>query len=334
MRGQLLVSTAEGFFLVSGIVLGIVRGAKLVDTKFVDVAKTVLKRALQLYITYVLLVVIFTLIAWYVYPNSPGVKAGVMQMKDFWLMLWNTLGLQYTYGWADYLRFYAIFIFFAPVALWLLRKKLWYVVLAISFGVWHFFTPELRSMPWDMTQILQPIPWQVLFFIGLTIGFHWPDIASFVENHKRRLVRYVATPLIGVAIVLFLINVFAVFAAEFTSAEWAQSLRNMAMALRDGSFDKEELTAPRLLLFLLWFWAWFIIVTWFQKPILKYAGWLLVPFGTNSLYVYTLQSVIVFFIHIYFTSTWLLPNFIIVAGSIALIYFAIKTKFLMNIIPR
>src|SRR6218665_421663 len=50
-RGVLYVSTAEGFFLVSGIVLGIVRGRKLLNQPFNVAAKLLWKRALQLYTT-------------------------------------------------------------------------------------------------------------------------------------------------------------------------------------------------------------------------------------------------------------------------------------------
>ena len=109
MRGYLLVSTAEGFFLLSGIVLGLVRGAKLIDSPLKDVTKLVLKRALTLFITYVVLVVGFTLIAWHMYAGNPNIKYGVMADHSIIKLIWDTITLQYTYGWADYLRFYAIF---------------------------------------------------------------------------------------------------------------------------------------------------------------------------------------------------------------------------------
>ena len=49
-RGLLYISTAEGFFAISGLVLGIVRGRKLLNKPLRTAAKLLLKRSVQLYI--------------------------------------------------------------------------------------------------------------------------------------------------------------------------------------------------------------------------------------------------------------------------------------------
>ena len=48
-RSMMYVSAAEGFFLISGIVLGLVRGRKLLDQPFKKSTKLILKRGLRLY---------------------------------------------------------------------------------------------------------------------------------------------------------------------------------------------------------------------------------------------------------------------------------------------
>lgn len=334
MRGYLLVTTAEGFFLLSGVILGIVRGAKLIDRPFRDVTKIVLQRAWTLYLTHIVLVIGFTLLAWYVFSGNPNIKYGVMVDHSWLKLIWDTVTLQYIYGWADYLRFYAIFIALSPLALWLLRKGKWYIVLLVSYLIWFLFPLDFKTLDWEVVELLQPIPWQVLFFTGLVIGFHWPDISEWCAARRNLLTRYVAPPLILLAVGLFIWNVFAVFAQEFVTNAWTQQLSYDAWSLRMNEFHKEQLPLQRFLLFMLWFWAAFLIVKRFEKPIITYAGWLLIPFGTNSLYVYTLHAVIVFFVHIYFQAGPLLLNLAVTVGAIALIYLAIRTKFLMNIIPR
>lgn len=334
MRGQMLVSTAEGFFLVSGVVLGVVRGAKLVDAPFRDVAKIVLKRALQLYITYIVLVIAFTLIVWYIYPDEPRVKWGAMGDHNWWKLLWETITFQYIYGWADYLRFYAIYIALSPFALWLLRRGLWYIVLLVSALVWLAFTPDFRYMEWTQVEILQPITWQIIFFTGLVIGFLWPTISAWCTKRRKVLTRYVAIPFVAIAAALFFWNAFAVFAVDFISNPWTHQLHEAATNLNKNEFLKVQMPVVRFALFLIWFWAWFLVIEWLQKPVIKYTGWLLIPFGTNSLYVYTLHAVVIFFIHIYFSPQTPIYNFMITAGTVALIYLAIRTKFLMKIIPR
>ncbi len=334
MRGYLLVTTAEGFFLLSGVVLGIVRGAKLIDRPFKEVTKLVLQRAWTLYLTHIILVISFTLIAWYIYTGNPNVKFGVMEGQSLLQLIWQTVSLQYIYGWADYLRFYAVFIALSPIAFWLLRKGKWYIVLAISYLIWLLFPLDFRTLDWQTVELLQPIPWQTLFFTGLVIGFHWPNISEWCDSHKKTLQRYVVPPVIITAVVLMAWNIFAVYAQDFVSTEWTRQLSFDAWSLRTDQFHKEQLPVVRFLLFMLWFWASFLVIRRFEKPILKYAGWLLVPFGTNSLYVYTLHAVIVFFVHIYIQTGSILQNFVITVATIGLIYLAVRTKFLMNIIPR
>lgn len=335
MRGLLLSSTAEGFFLISGIILGIVRGAKLVKEPFKHVASLVLKRALTLYVTATVLVIGFTLIGWYFYPGNPDLKYGIMDGGNVLRLIWETVTFQYIYGWADYLRLYAIFIAISPLALWLLRKGMWYIVLGLSLLVWFMFPIDFHSLQWETVALLQPVAWQLIFFTGLVIGFHWPDITAWWERHRKYLVRYVAIPLIAVALVTFIWNVFAVFAGEFiVRNSWTQMLSDRAWELRLEEFHKEALPMARFALFMVWFWAAFLIVKYFEKPIVKYTGWLLLPFGTNSLYVYTLHAIILFFVHLYFIDTIPIVNFLVTVGVIALIYLCVRTKFLFGIIPR
>lgn len=333
MRGYLLVTTAEGFFLLSGIVLGVVRGAKLIDQPLKKVTRLVLHRAFTLYLTHIVLVIGFTLIGWYFFNGHAGLKYGIMT-DHLWLkLIWDTVTLQYIYGWADYLRFYAIFLFVSPLALWLLRQGKWYIVLFGSFLVWALFPLDIHGT-WQSLELLQPIPWQILFFSGLIIGFHWPDITTWCQLRRQELLHYIMWPVIAIAIITLGWNVFAVFSHEWINVPWAYELSHRAWELRMHEFHKEQLPLARIILFFLWFWAAFWLVKRFEKPIIKYTGWLLIPFGTNSLYVYTLHAVCVFFVHLYISPANMWQNSIVTTCVIALIYLAIRTKFLMKIIPR
>src|SRR5690606_36207697 len=130
--------------------------AKLLDKPYKLAAKLLLNRAWQLYLTSIVLVILFTLIGWGLqsYPDITGVKSGLnIPPGEFWTMIWQSITLQYTYGWADYLRFYAVFIAFAPLALWLLRKGLWYLVLVASSGVWVLYPYS----PWPEGWLSAPL---------------------------------------------------------------------------------------------------------------------------------------------------------------------------------
>ena len=90
-RGLLYVSAAEGFFLISGIVLGIVRGSKLIDKPFKFVATILLKRSLQLYVTAIILMLSFTFIGW-LFLDNPGLKAGIRPPdENIFRIIWGAL---------------------------------------------------------------------------------------------------------------------------------------------------------------------------------------------------------------------------------------------------
>ncbi|MGK2896274.1 MAG: OpgC domain-containing protein [Candidatus Saccharimonadales bacterium] len=332
MRGELFVSAAEGFFLISGIVLGIVRGAKLIDKPFRLGASLLLKRSLQLYITYVILTVGFTLLGWLFFMNNPGLKEGIASSTtSFFTMVWQTMSFQYLYGWADYLRLYCLFLLVSPVILWLLRAGKWWIVLGLSLAVW-FATP---APLWPESIFIQPYKWQLLFFTGMTLGFHWPQITEWWQRIPLRWRRISTASVVSIAILTLAFNVFLAFGGKYSDA-----IYNFAAPLRDllhtKYFDKENLPFARVILLVVWFCAAFWFFNRFIDTIKRYLGWILLPFGTNSLYVYTIHAFFIFFVHLFVHSdsmnVWI--NMSVTLGVIALIWIMVRKEFLFKVIPR
>jgi len=329
-RGGLYVSAAEGFFLISGIVLGIVRGAKLVDKPFSLTVKMLLQRSLQLYVTAVILMLLFTFIGW-LFLDNPGLKPGIRPPTEGLLdIIWGGLTFEYIYGWADYLRLYAIFILFTPIAMWLLRRGLWYIVLAISVFVWAQFD-TLRG---DSLELAQVYSWQLIFFTGITIGFYWKSIASWWQKRSNALRRVTVASVVTVAAITMVGNFLLAYGDELfgLTTDLTVAINNALVPY----FVKEALPWPRLLLFAVWFGASFWLFNRFEKQIIGQLGWLLLPFGANSLYVYTLHAVLVFFVHllIFNATASILINFTLSVAGVMLIWIAVRSRFLMKIIPR
>src|SRR5665648_91106 len=156
-RGDLFVSAAEGFFLISGLILGVVRGQKLRNKPFLFVAKLLVKRSVQLYITSVILMLIFTLLGWWFFIDNPGLKPGIRPPNESFIhVLIGALDYKYVYGWADFLRLYAIFIFVSPLALWLLRHKKTYIVLGLSILL-YCLRPVIRAHTSLSDELLMPV---------------------------------------------------------------------------------------------------------------------------------------------------------------------------------
>lgn len=334
MRGGLFVTAAEGFFLISGIVLGIVRGAKYIDRPMRDVTKALLSRGLQLYLTIVVLAILFTVIGWWYVGAGmgSGVKSGFMPVdSSLWSVIWSALSLQYYYGWADYLRLYALFLFVSPLVFWLLRRGKWYIALGGSLAVWALH-PLLNTGSYASAEFWQPVSWQLIFFIGVLIGFHWNFFLDTWRGFSEKTQHIITISVVSATAATLLASVMYLLAAMgYPMGAFTSEARGF---LFDMFFNKERLPLTRIALALLWFWAGFWVFHRFEKPIKKVLGWLLLPFGTNSLYVYTLHAFAVFFVHIYLVKGSLLWNFVVTAGVILVIRVMLHYRVLAKVIPR
>lgn len=330
-RGQLFVSAAEGFFFISGIVLGIVRGRKLADQPLRVASWLLIKRALQLYITYVVLALAFTLVGW-LFLDNPGLKFGILPPDTPILkLIWDTLSFQYMYGWADYLRLYCMFLFISPLVIWLLRKGLWWVVLTASITGWL-----LGPAPtWPASTYTQPFNWQVLFFGGMVLGYHWQEVAAFWKKIPLLWQRTTIVVVVGTAAVTIAANVFLAYGGKL-GPDVYNTLAPIREHLQLHYFDKENLPWQRVALFLVWFWAGFWLFSYFQKYIIKFFGWILLPFGTNSLYVYTVHAFLIFFAHLIIApgNKNFFINILFTFSIIGVIWVMIRYKVLFKIIPR
>lgn len=334
VRGSLFVSAAEGFFLISGILLGIVRGRKLLEKPFRVVAQLVLHRGAVLYITSIVLMLLFTFIGWH-FLDNPGLKPGIRPSdQSLTDILMGALSFQYLYGWADFLRLYAIFLFMSPFALWLLRKGYWYIVLAGSIGLWALYPYALEHTT-NSAELLMPLSWQLIFFIGLIIGFHWIDVEAWWNKLSKKTRSLLLNPILITAGVTLIGNIVLAIVSGFGGAhnEAARFYNTMLSTL----FDKDGLPILRLILFGFWFILGFTFVKRYEQYIIRSFGWILLPFGKNSLYVYTLHAILLFFAHLLITPGTQPSILISFIGSIiilGLILIAIRKEFLFKIIPR
>lgn len=333
-RGGLLVSSAEGFFFISGIVLGMVRGRKMRDQPFSEAAKLLILRGVQLYVLSIVLMLLFTFVGW-LFADNPGLKPGIRPVdQPLPEIIMGALSFNYIYGWADFLRLYAIFMFMSPFALWLLRKNKWYILLAGSIGLWLLY-PVADMFTSRSPEILMVLSWQLVFFGGLIIGYHWQDIAAWWQRRTIRVRRRILLPILGIAVTTLLANIVLVL---LDTLDIASSVSLSIQAALAQPFNKEALPLPRLLLFGIWFTLGFYIFQRFEKRIVQWFGWILLPFGSNSLYVYIMHAILVFFAHLIIMPPEASSNLVVnTAASVAILFLillAVYRKFLFKVIPR
>lgn len=328
-HGELFVSSAEGFFFISGILLGLVRGAKMLEKPIKLIATMLLKRAFRLYAIYVISVVLFTLIGWWFFMDSPYLKYGIAQPEiGFVALVGETLSLDYIYGWLDYLRLYAIFLVASPFAIWMLRRNLWWLVLALSLALWYF-SPFYE---WPVGLYIQPFNWQLLFFGGMIIGFYWQQISAWWKKLPRTIKTTTITSALTITVFSLYLNIHLAFSGKISEEAFLAvgPVRDYLQVF----FDKENLPIARLILFSAWFGSFFWLVNKLRDNIARLFGWLLLSFGNNSLYVYIVHGFFVFFIALLLPPMSPPANLLITACVIALILIMIRYKVLMKIIPR
>ena len=107
-RGILWVTNSEGFFLMSGMLIGLVRGRKALHVPFKEVAQKLFKRGLMLYIWTIGLTLLFTAIA--LKSGLVTIKPGVWEGAITWRLFIESTTFQYVYSWADFLQYYSVYL--------------------------------------------------------------------------------------------------------------------------------------------------------------------------------------------------------------------------------
>lgn len=306
-RGFLWVSAAEGFFFLSGMMVGLIRGKKDKDKPFKTVAGKLFRRSLILYAWTIGLTAFFTFVAMAVGPN-PGLKDEAWQ-GGVLTMLWHNVSLQYVYSWADFLRYYSVYLLISIVAIKLLRSGQAWAVGIISIVAWLFGR--------EYTMLFT---WQLLFFGGVLAGWYYDQILVWA----KQLPKYLIALQYPLTIVLIIISVLSVYGSF-------QDLKDIV----GGLFDRRYMPPLRVAMFILWFSSLYRFVASHEQWLKEKVGKFLIPFGQNSLYVYILHSFIVFFTHLLVPQKQtFLVNFLATAAVLAVLWFAVKKRFLFKFIPR
>ncbi len=296
-QGRLWASAAEGFFLISGLVLGITARRKIDGGLFGQVTKRIWSRSMKLYLISIALTMLFTV--WALIAKSPNINVWVspqrIQEKDFIIQLFT---LEYKYGWSDFLPFYVVFFCVSPVALYLLKKRLVWLLLAASWFVWYLGLHDNAYFSW-----------QLLFFHGLACGYYYHQIGRvFVKLPWKKTgatILYVSAVTTYIASHIFTNDYIRDIVAQALGRFVGGSSAFVNFVIEYNNrywelFDKTNLAILRIATFALWFAALFVFFRKYEVAIAKRFGWLLTPLGENSLFIYVSHAVLIFGLQIIF----------------------------------
>lgn len=276
-QNMLWVSAAEGFFFVSGLMVGMVRNRQIDTLGWQQVIGKLYKRAAILYAWTVGLTMVFTGIGWW--ANNPvGMKAGIYT-GDIWHMLIDAISLRYVYGWMDFLPYYIGFLLVSPLVLWLVRQQLSAIAISLSITLWLTLGRHSFFMAW-----------QLLFMVGIVVGCHWPSILQWLHRIPVKQVNRIKTGLWTVAAITLAISVIYVYWPAVTSHLPWFNQRHVI----DELTNKVTLGPVRVGLFALWFCALYSLVHHYRRHASRAIVRACMSLGRNSLSTYIAQAIVLF----------------------------------------
>ncbi len=341
-----IVSSGEGFVLLSGIVIGMVYTRVLAKQGFGQVCTKIFARSAQLYRTY-LAVSVAIVVARLV----PGIDTAdltsftnrmtgeVYQLfppvgVPWWQTLSRIARMQAGPHQYQVIGLYVVLMIFAPFILWALHKGHTRMVLGVSWAIYAANVAETTRLSWGSFEYAFPTyVWQILFVHGLALGAHWNAVNEYLFSPRGRRVRWSA---VGVALA------FAIFSwnhpqpdlASWVQLHWVPP--PVFGSLYGSYFSKTGLGIGRLMnvacLFVALLWA----VTRWWDPLARTVGRFLIPMGQATLYVFIVH---VFLILALNQLPWAKsPNFYVATAihcsMILSVFLMVRYKVLFSIIPR
>ena len=287
-QGKLWVSAAEGFFLISGLLIGYLRIYKAWNVPLRDIAQKLASRAFLLYLWCVgitFAVVGLTILL----PGDDSLLPKLpdsSQLASLPIYIWNVISTQYASDWIYFLRLYAIMLLVTPAFIWLIRKGWWYIALGISLGVYA------TSLVFGINE--GAMQWQILFFGAAFIGWKLETILAWLRAHQMLRKGLIAS-LIAVTLTTMVASYFFVHGWGIVESPSTSISRDAYVSIRanvDPLFSNNPMVPLRIGLAFVWFFGLLALFHVAKRHILRLLGWLLMPFGQQSLSIYCLQAIL------------------------------------------
>jgi len=273
------VSAAEGFVLLSGVSMGMVHSSVIKRDGVRAMLTKVVGRARFLYALTVALTIAFA--ATSALLGTPWAAAATPSSGQVAFAL-EVITFHRSYSLTDVLVLYTLLVLSAGPLLWLMARGRTATVLALSFGAWTLAQISLDLVPraWPIVDGGFPFSaWQLLFVLGLAVGYHRRRLAPYLE--PSRLIA------VGIAAALALLAIDGI--ATRSVAGW------IGVDVQTLLFDKNDARIGRVIALLGAASFLYAALTLLWAPVRRRTGWLLMPMGTRSLYAYAVQLFVVAF---------------------------------------
>ncbi|WP_194724717.1 OpgC domain-containing protein [Noviherbaspirillum malthae] len=349
-----VVSSAEVFILLAGVVTGAVYGKKLASEGLGPCTIKLLARAWTLYKVAALVAVSVALlrlvpgldtsvltsftdpVTGTAYPLYPPKEAGLLSAVLHALVLASAPHQFQVVG------LYVVLFLFTPLLFWAISRGKTGALLTLSWALYlvNYFaleripgTATLRLTVAQFEQAFPVLAWQVLFVHGVALGYHRHSVLEFFGTAVGR-----ALIICSIAATTMLLW-FSLNHPLDQLPDWArltvippEQFHNVYQSY----FLKYKLGPGRLLNIAVLFVTAFVLLTVFWRPLYRSMGWLFIPLGQESMYV--------FFVHVYMillvTNTGLATSggpwlhTAVLATALLLSWCLVKVRFLFRWLPH
>jgi hypothetical protein len=348
------VTGAEGFVMLSGVVLGMVHRAQM--ARLGEWAAAVLRwrRARKIYVV----ALAVTLLVW-VIGKIPGVDATVVttftdrgtgsagpaakgQVYDLyanadrlfdypppWYAARSFLLLEIGPWVLNVLGLFVILIALAPAFMWLMKRGLWWVVLALSWAAYLYDTwTDVHWLPSQFEAVFPLLIWQVAFVHGMVLGYYRREVVAALTTRAGK----VLTTLLVLAYAGGLAWLWA-WHTGAVPGPWPADAYGWAY---DHLFVRVDLQPGRLVDLALVAVVAFAFLSTCWRPVHRAFGWFLVPLGQASLYVFIVHVFLVLAVGnlpgLDRTSWW--QGALVHTAVVLLLFVMVRRRFLFSVIPR
>ncbi len=281
--GQLWVSAAIGFILISGFVFGTIYRRRIVTQGWQWSIQQIGRRALQLYFLsafsrLALATGDYILRLFWERPSSVP--------ENYWHVIDGALfHTRYGFGHTDMLVLYALLLPMGLVALYFLASGKWQIVITGSFFLWYANYTDANIM--HLFRIGFPVfAWQLPFILSLVAGYYHQEIGTWWA--KRPFPRFALLLFIILPFLLLVISYLITFHGLWAGIDWKQI---------NFTFFNKSLVAPGRLLLAFWLFAsTYKLLTLFWHILQRLLGWLFLPLGQNALIAYLIQGFGTYFV--------------------------------------
>lgn len=317
-NGPWPLTGAHGFVMLSGTVMGLLYMNVVAREGDRGALGKLARRAMKIYLVAVVLG-LFGL-AWGFLPGNGG---------SITPAIWSDLiGIAtLTRGADELMTFYVTLIVLAAPAILLLRRGYWWLVIGASVSAWlaHQVNQSWLNPP---TVYFVPVAdWQLLFIAGLVIGFHRKRLGELLADRWQVIFNVILLTLFAgfIAIQLF------VNSTPLEVPGWLSSFAASAWS------DYDHNPPAHMLALFVYMLSFHRLTTWVWLPLSKLLGWLLIPLGQSALYVYTVHTVLVFYVLQSFERFQALQGLPLTVALLALmltLWLLVKRQVLFWLIPR